>query len=330
VNVSPALESKIMKLHSRMEETVVQGRRRLLTTALVMGGLLLGASGYLWYLYSKIAEFADARTVVELAAAQIEPQLNAEASRFGDTLEAQAPVVLDQAEKAVLAAPPQIAREIQNYTSTFVDKQLVSLESQAYDVVSKTLEGAITKARDDGIDLSDEKQLDALVDSAAPTMRDALKKAVDDLYVEYTAGAENVGSYIEQLAEAGADKQLVSLESQAYDVVNKTLEGAIAKAREDGIDLSDEKQLDALVDSAAPTMRDALKKAVDDLYVEYTAGAENVGSYIEQLAEAGADKQLTPLQQSQREILLTGLALIKKIEADPKRAPLQKVLEGRP
>jgi len=28
VNVSPALESKIMKLHSRMEETVVQGRRR--------------------------------------------------------------------------------------------------------------------------------------------------------------------------------------------------------------------------------------------------------------------------------------------------------------
>jgi hypothetical protein len=244
VNVSPALESKIMKLHSRMEETVVQGRRRLLTTALVMGSLLLGASGYLWYLYSKIAEFADARTVVELAAAQIEPQLNAEASRFDDTLEAQAPVVLDQAEKAVLAAPPQIAHEVQNYASTFVDKQVLSLESQAYDVVSKTLEGAIAKAREDGIDLSDEKQLDALVDSAAPTMRDALKKAVDDLYGEYITGADSLGSYIEQLA--------------------------------------------------------------------------------------GAETQLTPLQKSQREILLTGLALIKKIEADPTRAPLQKVLEGRP
>jgi hypothetical protein len=246
VNVSPALESKIMKLHSRMEETVVQGRRRLLTTAVVMGGLLLAASGYLWYLYSKIAEFADARTVVELAAAQVEPQLNVEASRFGDTLEAQAPVVLDQAEKAVLAAPPQIAREVHNYASTFVDKQLSSLESQAYDVASKTLDGAI------------------------------------------------------------------------------------AKAREDGIDLSDEKQLDALIDSAAPTMRDALKKAVDELYGEYTVGADSLGSYIEQLAAAGADRQLTPLQQSQREILLTGLALIKKIESDPKRAPLQKVLDGRP
>ena len=45
---------------------------------------------------------------------------------------------------------------------------------------------------------------------------------------------------------------------------------------------------------------------------------------------AGDGKQLTPLQQSQREILLTGLALIKKIESDPKRAPLQKALDGRP
>lgn len=244
--VSPALESKIMKLHSRMEETVAQGRRRLLTTAVVMGGLLLAAGGYLWFLYSKIAEFADARTVVELAAAQIEPQLNVEASRFGDTLEAQAPVVLDQAEKAVLAAPPQIARELHNYSSTFVDKQLSSLESQTYDVVSKTLEGAIVKAR------------------------------------------------------------------------------------EQGIDLGDEKQLDALVDSAAPTMRESLKRAIDKLYSEYTAGADSLGYYIEQLAAADGEKELTPLQKSQREILLTGLALIKKIEADPKRAPLQKVLEGRP
>jgi len=244
--VSPALESKIMKLHSRMEETVAQGRRRLMTTLLTMGLLLLAASGYLWYLYSKIAEFADARTVIELAAAQVEPQLNAEASRFGDILEAQAPAVLDQAEKAILAAPPQLAREAENYVASFVDKQLSSLESQAYDVVSKTLEGAVVKAR------------------------------------------------------------------------------------ESGIDLNDEKQLDGLIDSAAPTMRDAVKAAIDRLYGEYTAGAENLGSYIEQLAAAGEDKKLTPLQQSQREILLSGLALIKKIEADPKRAPIQKVLEIRP
>jgi hypothetical protein len=76
-------------------------------------------------------------------------------------------------------------------------------------------------------------------------------------------------------------------------------------------------------------MRDALKKAIDELYREYTAGADNVGSYVEQLVASGADASLSPLQQSQREILLTGLALIKKIESDPTRAPLQKILDGR-
>ncbi len=244
-HVSPALESKIMKLHSRMEETVAQGRRRMMVTAVAMGALLLAGAAYLRYLYATVAEFADARTIVELAAAQVEPQLNAEASRFGDTLEAQAPAVLDQAEKLVLAAPPQIAREVENYAASFVDKQLVSLETQAYEVVTKTLQGAMDKARDEGIDLKDEKQLDALIDAAAPAMRDTLKKAIDQLYAEYTAGADSLAAYIEKLVADGGQAKLTSLE------------------------------------------------------------------------------------KSQRETLLTGLAIIKKIEADPTRSPLQKMIEGR-
>jgi hypothetical protein len=245
MQVSTALESKIMKLHSRMEQTVAQGRRRMLMTAVAMGALLLAGAAYLRYLYKTVAEFADASTLVELAAAQVEPQLNVEAARFGDTLEAQAPAVLDQAEKLVLAAPPQVAREVENYTASFVDKQLVSLEAQAYDVVQKTLQGAIDKARDEGIDLKDEKQLDALIDAAAPAMRDTLKQAIDRLYAEYTAGADSLAGYIEKL-----------------------------------------------------------------------------------VAEGGQDK-LTALEKSQRETLLTGLAIIKKIESDPTRSPLQKVIQGK-
>jgi hypothetical protein len=241
--LSPALEAKIHKLHGRMEDLAGQGQRRLVTTAAVMAALLLAAAGYLYYLYSKIAEFADARTVVELVAQQVEPQLNVEASRFGDLLEAQAPTVLDQAEKLALGAPPQIAREFENYTSAFVDKQLSSLESQAYDVVRRTLEGSIEKAREQGIDLNDEKQLDSLVNAAGPVMRDGLKKAIDEIYVEYTSGADNLGAYIEELTAADTGK-------------------------------------------------------------------------------------LTPAEKTQREILLTGLAIIKKMEADPSRAPLQKVLDA--
>jgi len=245
MNVSPVLESKIMKLHSRMEETVTQGRRRMTMTAVAMGAILLAGAAYLRYLYSTVTEFAEARTLVELAAAQVEPQLNAEASRFGDTLQAQLPAVLDQAEKVVLSAPPQIAREMEGYASSFVDKQLVSLESQAYDVVSTTLQGAIDKAREGGIDLKDEKQLDALIADAAPVMRKKLQQTVEELYREYAAGA------------------------------------------------------DSLV------------------------------AHIEKLVAEGAEERLSPLERSQRETLLAGLAIIRKIESDPSRSPLQKVIEGR-
>jgi len=244
-NISPVLESKIMKLHSRMEETVAQGRRRMTMTALAMGALLLAGAVYLRYLYSTVKEFAEARTIVELVAAQVEPQLNAEASRFGDTLEAQMPAVLDQAEKLVLSAPPKIAREVEGYAASFVDKQLVSLESQAYDVVSRTLQGAMDKAQSEGVDLKDEKQLDALIADAAPLMREKLQQTIEKLYEEYTAGA------------------------------------------------------DSLV------------------------------AYIEKLVVEGAQNKLSPLEKSQRETLLAGLAIIKKIESDPSRSPLQKVLEVR-
>jgi len=244
-NISPVLESKIMKLHSRMEETVAQGRRRMTMTALAMGALLLAGAVYLRYLYSTVKEFAEARTIVELVAAQVEPQLNAEASRFGDTLQAQMPAVLDQAEKLVLSAPPKIAREVEGYAASFVDKQLVSLESQAYDVVSRTLQGAMDKAQSEGVDLKDEKQLDALIADAAPLMREKLQQTIEKLYEEYTAGA------------------------------------------------------DSLV------------------------------AYIEKLVVEGAQNKLSPLEKSQRETLLAGLAIIKKIESDPSRSPLQKVLEVR-
>lgn len=242
---SPALEAKIMKLHSRLEEVVADGRRRQFITVLAMSGLVLATGGYLWYLSARVAEFADARTVVELAAAQVEPQLAAEAARFGDTLESQAPAVLDQAEKLAVAVPPQLAQSLHDYVSTSLDPHLAQLEKQAYEIVSRTLTEAIAEAREEGIDLADERKFNAVVDAVAPRMREELKKALDGIYGEYS-------------------------------------------------------------DSAAGTV-----------------------AYIEQLVSPEGRQQLTPMQESQRDVLLTGLAIIKRLENDPIRSPLQKALGSR-
>jgi len=152
--------------------------------------------------------------------------------------------VIDQVEKVLVAAPPQIAREAENYTVSMLKGQLASLEKQTYEVASSTLTNTLVKAHDEGIDLTDDKQLDALVDSAAPTMKAELGKAVEKLHAEYANGAADVAAVIEELTADGGEKL------------------------------------------------DATKRA-------------------------------------HRELLLTGLALIKKMEADPKRAPLQNILEGR-
>lgn len=241
---SSTLESKLARLEQRMEETLAHSKRRQFLTTLALAAILLGAVSYLWWLSSTIAEFADANTVVELASAQIQPHLDAEADRFGQTLEAQAPAVMDQVEKALLAAPPQIAREAENYTASLLKEQLASLEQQTYEVASSTLTNTLIKAHDEGVDLTDDRQLDALVDAVAPTMRAELQKAVDSLHAEYANGAADVAATIEELtAEEG-----------------KTLDAA---------------------------------------------------------------------RRARRELLLTGLALIKKMEADPNRAPLQNILEGR-
>jgi len=239
-----AIEAKLVRLEKRMEEALVQSQKRRFLTTLAVAGLLLGAVSYLWWLSSTIAEFADPDTIVELASAQIQPQLDAEAARFSQTLESQAPVVIDQMEKVLLAAPPQIAREAENYTVSLLKDQLGSLEKQSYEVASSTLTNALVKAHDEGVDLTDEKQLDALVDSTAPLMRAELGKAVDTLHAEYTSGAADVAATIEELTADDGEK------------------------------------LDAT-------------------------------------------------RRAHRELLLTGLALIKKMEADPKRAPLQNILEGR-
>jgi hypothetical protein len=239
-----ALEAKLVRLERRMEEALAHSKQRQFLTTLAVAAILLGAVGYLWWLSSTIAAFADANTVVELASAQIQPHLDAEAARFSETLEAQAPAVIDQVEKVLVAAPPQIAREAENYTVSMLKGQLASLEKQTYEVASSTLTNTLVKAHDEGIDLTDDKQLDALVDSVAPTMKAELGKAVEKLHAEYANGAADVAAVIEELTADGGEKL------------------------------------------------DATKRA-------------------------------------HRELLLTGLALIKKMEADPKRAPLQNILEGR-
>jgi hypothetical protein len=121
------------------------------------------------------------------------------------------------------------------------------------------------------------------------------------------------------------DSQLAELEKQSHDSIQGMLSTAFQRAAEKGVDLNDPAQIDSLVDDAIPLVRRELTAKVRELYQEYTDGSASVGEFIDRLATAS---DLSTLEKQQREVLITGLALIQKLEADPSRRPLQGVLEG--
>lgn len=237
-----SLHNTVSSLASCVEKAATLAHQRRRIALVVLGCLLLAAAGYLRYLYRTITEFAEPNVLVELAAAQVEPQLNGEIDRLDEVLKAEAPGLMSQAEKLVLDAPPQIAQEANRYLASQFDEHIGKLEAQSYDLVSGMLKEAIERAKDKGIDVNDSKQVDKLIEESMPLVRDELRKVIARVYAEYAAGADGIGSFIERLTSA---------------------------------------------------------------------------------------KNLTPLEKHQREVLLTGLALIKKMEADPSRAPLQGVIDGR-
>jgi hypothetical protein len=244
--VSPAdataLASRIESLGARLDALASRAETRKWITIVAGGAIVLGMLGYLRYLHSTISQFADPHVLIELAAANAEPRLDAEIDNLGENLVAQAPEVITMAEKAVLDSPPQLAGEARRFLASNFDGQISGLEEKVYEALRGLLSTAVSRAVEKGVNLADPAQMNALVEQAIPLVRSELKGKVVELYEEYTSGAESIGGYVERLASAA---------------------------------------------------------------------------------------DLSPVEKQQREILLTGLALIQKMESDPSRSPLQGVLEGK-
>lgn len=245
-SVSPAeaaaIASRVESLEARLNALASRAETRKWITIAAGGAILLGMVGYLRYLHSTISQFADPNVLIELAASNAEPRLDAEIDSLGENIVAQAPEVIEMAEKVVLDSPPQLAGEARRFLASNFDDQLSSLETKVYEALRVILTAAVSKAVEKGVNLADPAQVDALFEQSIPLVRNELKGKVVELYDEYASGAESIGKYVERLA-------------------------------------------------------------------------------------AAAD--LTPVEQQQREILLTGLAIIQKMESDPSRSPLQGVLEGK-
>lgn len=152
----------------------------------------------------------------------------------------------------------------------------------------------------------------------APRVMDRAESAILEAPPRFVAGARG-------MLASRFDRHLADLEGHAYTIISAMLDASLERARAEGIDLDDHAQLESLVDDSGPVMRAELERVAREVYAEYQLAADGVGALVERLSSEGP---LSPEDERRREILVSGLAIIRKLESDPGRAPLQGVLRG--
>ena len=236
-----AVETRLQNLQKRVAETASRSSQRLTITSLVMVALLAGVFLYLRFLSKTITEFADAPTLVQLVSDQVEPRLQEAPAQLADSLKAQAPAVIGQAETMLLEAIPQVLDEADAFLVSFFENEFKEIEDEAYKVIHDALDDTIAQAKEKNIDLAKEGELEKAVAGAAPALREM----------------------VQTLIEANFDK--------------------------------------------------------------FSEGTTEVSAYIDNLVSSD---NLTDHEQAQKEVLISGLALLRKMEEDRSRAPIQGVLNG--
>jgi hypothetical protein len=240
-NSSDAASSRLQGLQTRVAETAARSSQRLTVTSLVMLALLLGVFFYLRFLSNTVSEFADAPTLVQLVADQVEPRLQEAPAQLAESLKEQAPAIVGQGEQLIMEAVPQLLEEADSVIVGFFESEFKEIEDEAYRIIRNAFEDVIAEAKKKNIDLAKDGELEKAVAQAAPALREMVQVVIEQNFEKFSEGTTGVGVYIDHIA---------------------------------------------------------------------------------------SDENLTDHEQSQKEVLISGLALLKKMEQDRSRAPIQGVLNG--
>ena len=236
------VENRLQALENRLTKNAATAKSRLTTlTVVVMACLLVGVFFYLRFLSTTITAAAEAPTLVQLIADQVEPRLQEAPAKLTESLKAQAPMVVDRSEKLILDALPEVLDQADSFLVSFFEKEFQEIEKKAYDVIHEGFEDVVAQAKEKKIDLAKEGELEAAVGKIAPNLRKMIEKIIEENIKEFESGTNEISAYVSRLS---------------------------------------------------------------------------------------ANQGLTDHEKAHRKILVSGLALIKKMEQDPTRSPIKGVLRG--
>ncbi len=235
------VENRVQALENRLTKNAAKAKSRLTLTIIVMACLLVGVFFYLRFLSSTITTAAEAPTLVQLIADQVEPRLEEAPAKLTESLKAQAPMVVDRGERMILDALPEVLDQADSFLVSFFEKEFQEIEKKAYDVIHEGFKDIVTQAKEKKIDLAKEGELEAAVGKIAPNLRKMIETIIEENMEEFKSGTNEISAYVSRLS---------------------------------------------------------------------------------------ANQGLTDHEEAHREIMISGLALIKKMEQDPSRSPIKGVLRG--
>jgi len=235
------VENRLQALENRLTKNAATAKSRLTLTVVVMACLLVAVFFYLRFLSTTITAAAEAPTLVQLIADQVEPRLQEAPAKLTESLKDQAPMVVDRGEKLILDALPEVLDQADSFLVSFFEKEFQEIEKKAYDVIHEGFKDVVAQAKEKKIDLAKEGELEAAVGKIAPNLRKMIETIIEENIKEFESGTNEISAYVSRLS---------------------TNEG------------------------------------------------------------------LTDHEKAHREIMISGLALIKKMEQDPSRSPIKGVLRG--
>ena len=213
-----------------------QAKSRLTLTVVVMACLLVGVFFYLRFLSTTITTAAEAPTLVQLIADQVEPRLQEAPAKLTESLKAQAPMVVDRSEKLILDALPEVLDQADSFLVSFFDKEFQEIEKKAYDVIHEGFKDVVAQAKEKKIDLAKEGELEAAVGKIAPNLRKMIETIIEENIKEFESGTNEISAYVSRLSanEGLTDHEKAHREIMILDLLslrkwNKTQHDLLSK-----------------------------------------------------------------------------------------------------
>ncbi|MDH3583911.1 MAG: hypothetical protein OER86_06825 [Phycisphaerae bacterium] len=191
-----SLGSRIEELEAQIKMTLErsQKRARVVTTLVVILGIVL--AGYLGFAYSQLSTI-DSQVVVDGARQQVKGMLRDSEGDLVKAVNARAPELMAQAEKAALAVPAQARVWFRDYFNEQLAAGISDHETKLVPIMQAELQKLAQRHKD----LSSAEKTKAAIDDIGNTYRKRSIEAVDEVYGGYSKKIGEVAIYLDELGE---------------------------------------------------------------------------------------------------------------------------------